>query len=193
MRVHLWTAYFEHNVYGREWWFLENITYFEMFERIPLGDCTAIFFCSPGVTMIFSLFILRSPRHMLNNQRQIFICTLKLIFQKGALRHLESADCDNLSCWGNNNNTITITYQFLRHCVKINYHLPRWRRDRSSPIFTLWKMIKLFLIPLKGCGRLPTPRALSCESWTKYAHKSSKTHSLLIRILTNIRLCQQWS
>ena len=54
-------------------------------------------------------------------------------------------------------------------------------------------MIKLFLIPLKGCGRLPTPRALSCESRTKYAHKSSKHHSLLIRLLItwsfqNIRL-----
>jgi len=32
---------------------------FEAVSRIPLGDCTAIFFCSPGVTMIFSLFILR--------------------------------------------------------------------------------------------------------------------------------------
>ena len=110
---------------------------------------------------------------------------LKLMFQKGALRHLESTGCDNLPCWGNNNNTITITYQFLRLCVKINYHLPRWRRDRSSPIFTLWKMIKLFLIPpCIGCGCLPTPRALSCESRTKYAHKSSKAHSLLIRLLT---------
>ena len=45
-------------------------------------------------------------------------------------------------------------------------------------------MIKLFLIPLIGCGCLPTPRALSCESRTKYAQKSSKTHSLLIRLLT---------
>ena len=29
--------------------------------RIPLGDCTAIFFCSPSFTMIFSLFILKEP------------------------------------------------------------------------------------------------------------------------------------
>jgi len=29
--------------------------------RIPLGDCTAIFFCSPSFTMIFSLLILKEP------------------------------------------------------------------------------------------------------------------------------------
>jgi len=32
---------------------------FESVERIPLGDCTAIFFSGPGITMILSLFILR--------------------------------------------------------------------------------------------------------------------------------------
>jgi len=32
---------------------------FEAVARIPLGDCTAIFFSGPGITMILSLFILR--------------------------------------------------------------------------------------------------------------------------------------
>ena len=53
-------------------------------------------------------------------------------------------------------------------------------------------MIKLFLIPLIGCGCLPTPRALSCESRTKYAHKSFKTHSLLIWLLTTRSFHNIW-
>ena len=38
-------------------------------KRIPLGDCTAIFFSGPGITMILSLFILRS--HMLNQPNAV--------------------------------------------------------------------------------------------------------------------------
>ena len=48
----------------REGWFLPVFQWVRKkwfwWWRIPLGDCTAIFFSGPGITMILSLFILRS-------------------------------------------------------------------------------------------------------------------------------------